>query len=77
MFSEVFSVDIMSDEFQDTPTAESKASTQKSMGANEIKLPWGRLYATVKNLDSLGKQKTIATVAFFGPNHLICRSAKE
>lgn len=68
MFGEVFSVANMSDEFQDTPTAESKASTLKSTGANEIKLPWGRLYATVKNLDSLGKQKTtIITYIVFGP----------
>lgn len=49
----------MLDEFQDTPTPDSQASTIKSLNyINETKpkMPWGRLYATIKNLESFGKQ---------------------
>lgn len=46
----------MSQELEDTPTAESKAPTTELCEIGGGKLIWGRLYSTIKSLDSLGKE---------------------
>lgn len=65
----------MSSDYDNTPTAESTAITGKSTAENnEFRLPWGRLYAAVKKLQSLGKLSSVFVVCLSIAFVLFCRS---